>query len=188
MAILSPYLSQARFRRISKHVHGDILDIGCQQGQLYDALKEQISSYTGIDMSLDDIIKAQQLYPKCEFQQLNLDNQTLPYCEKFDTIIMSAVIEHIFNLKMLGQGLSKALKPGGKVILTTPTNFGNDIIHSLGCTLGLFSSEAKDDHIAIFNRKRFEIFASEVGLKVKEYQRFQLGCNQLVILDKPFSS
>ncbi len=100
---------------------------------------------------------------------------------------MLAVIEHLFNLKHIGLELACALRPGGILIITSPTNFGNDIIHRIGCKFGLFSRAAENDHICIFNQKRFEIFAIEVGLVLIKYQLFQLGCNQLVILEKPFN-
>ena len=76
------------------------------------------------------------------------------------------------------------MKPGGRLVITTPTNFGNDVVHRAGSLIGLFSKVARDDHISIFNRKRFEVFANECGLEVELYRFFQFGCNQLVILQK----
>jgi SAM-dependent methyltransferase len=184
MAALSSHLAKSRFKRISPHVIGDVLDIGCQQGQLYEKLRDQITSYTGIDLSSLDIQNAKKNHPNCAFKQLDLDNEPLTFQNQFDTIVMSAVIEHIFNLKFLGEGLAAALKPNGKVILTTPTNFGNDVVHKLGCSLGLFSKEAADDHITIFNRKRLDIFGKEIGLDLIDYKTFQFGCNQIAILRK----
>jgi hypothetical protein len=106
----------------------------------------------------------------------------------FALFLRCAVIEHIFNLKHLGHGLALALRPGGRVILTTPTPFGNDVVHNLGAKLGLFSQVAVDDHIVIFNRKRLQIFAGEAGLVLAAHKLFQLGCNQFAILEKPGGS
>jgi SAM-dependent methyltransferase len=185
MAFLSSFLSQERLNRILPYIYGDVLDIGCQEGQLRNKLGGRITSYAGIDMTSYQIIKAREDHPDCEFKILNLDDESIGYENQFDTIVMPAVIEHIFNLKHVGLELAASLRPGGRIIITSPTNFGNDVVHRIGCTLGLFSKVAEDDHIVIFNRKRFEIFASEVGLKLKKYRRFQFGCNQLVILEKP---
>ena len=71
------------------------------------------------------------------------------------------------------------------MVLTTPTPFGNDVVHCLGAKVGLFSSVAADDHIAIFNRKRPEIFAGEFGLELVEHRTFQVGCNQVAVLQRP---
>jgi hypothetical protein len=77
-----------------------------------------------------------------------------------------------------------ALKPGGIVVMTTPTPFGNDIVHRLGASLGLFAKAAVDDHIVIYNHHRFSLMAIEVGLQLKSYQTFQFLCNQIVVLSK----
>ncbi len=184
MALLSTYLSRARNAAVLDYIHGDVLDIGCQQGHLRERAAAQIDRYVGIDISEPDIAEARRRHPDCEFEVLNLDDQPLGYEQAFDTIVILAVIEHIFNLKHFGESLSRALKPGGSIVLTTPTPFGNDIVHRLGSAVGLFSQVAADDHIVIFNRKRLEIFANEVGLVLARHQRFQLGCNQLAILSR----
>lgn len=167
------------------HIRGDVLDIGCQDGQLRDRLGDRVGRYVGIDLSPPHLEAARKRHPDCEFRLLDLDDEPLGYDSEFDTIVMSAVIEHIFNLKHLGRNLARALKPGGQVVLTTPTPLGNDIVHRLGAALGLFARTAVDDHIVIFNRKRLQAFAGEVGLTLAEHRRFQLGCNQLAILRRP---
>ena len=60
--------------------------------------------------------------------------------------------------------MAAALKPNGRIVLTTPTVIGNDLVHRLGASVGLFSQDAQDDHIVIFNKRRFEVLANEVGL------------------------
>lgn len=185
MSLLSAYLARKRQAVIATHVRGDVLDIGCQQGQLREQLVGQIGRYAGIDRQMADIEEARRRHPDCEFRALDIDDEPLGYDAEFDTIILIAVIEHIFNLKHLGRNLSRALKPGGQVLLTTPTPFGNHVIHRLGAAPGLFSREAADDHVAIFNRKRIDIFAREAGLVLSEYRKFQLGYNQIAILKRP---
>ena len=104
----------------------------------------------------------------------------------FCAVPKAVVIWEIWvNLKHLGNGFTRALKPRGQVILTTPTPFGNDVVHRVGAMLGLFSQTAVDDHIVIFNRKRLEIFAKEAGMQLISHRLFQIGCNQLALLEKP---
>lgn len=167
------------------HVKGDVLDIGCQRGELREQLGDRIGRYVGIDLSPLHIAEARKCHPDCEFHLLNIDDEPLDYESEFDTVVMSAVIEHIFNLKHVGRNLARALRPGGQVVLTTPTPLGNDVVHRLGAALGLFARSAADDHIAIFNKKRLEIFAKECGLVLVGHRRFQMGCNQLALLRRP---
>jgi 2-polyprenyl-3-methyl-5-hydroxy-6-metoxy-1,4-benzoquinol methylase len=95
---------------------------------------------------------------------------------------MIALIEHLFNQQHVMSEVANVLKPDGVVVVTTPTPFGNDIVHRLGAKAGLFAKSAVDDHIVIYNHHRFCIMAREVGLKLKYYRTFQLFCNQLAVL------
>lgn len=185
MSLLSPYLTRSRMARILPHVRGDVLDIGCQHGQLRAQAAGRTGRYVGIDLSEPALEEARRAHPDCDFWKLNIDDEPLGFDPSFDTIVLSALIEHVFNLKHLGRGLARALRLGGRVVLTTPTPFGNDVVHRWGARFGLFAPSAADDHIVIFNRKRLDIFAREVGLRLVEHRRFQLGCNQLAILEKP---
>ena len=185
MAILSVALSEARIKKISPHIKGDVLEIGCGHGQMRERFDGQISRYTGVDMCAESIEAAERAFPQDTFHLANIDDEKLPFTNEFDTVVLTAVIEHIFNLGVLGESIAQALRPGGRAVLTTPTPFGNDIVHRLGAAVGLFDRAAVDDHIVIFNRKRFEIFAGEFGLRLAEHRRFQLGCNQIAILEKP---
>jgi SAM-dependent methyltransferase len=162
-----------------------VLDIGCQRGELRERLGGRIGRYVGIDLSPSHLAEARRCHPDCEFRLLNIDDEPLGYESEFDTVMMSAVIEHIFNLKHVGRNLARALRPGGQVVLTTPTPLGNDVVHRLGAALGLFARSAADDHIVIFNKKRLETFAKECGLVLAEHRRFQMGCNQMALLRRP---
>ena len=48
---------------------------------------------------------------------------------------------------------------------------------------GLFDiTGGLNDHIVIYNKKRFYLMARDMNLEVEVYRTFQLGCNQLVVL------
>ena len=83
---------------------------------------------------------------------------------------MLALIEHLFNQKHVIDEVKMALKPDGLLLITTPTPFGNDIIHSIGAKVGLFAKSACYDHIVIYNEKRFKILANEVEMKLVHYE------------------
>lgn len=186
--LLSPYLRNKRTSMISPYLQGDILDIGCGPARNLEVLKKNekpFSSYTGIELDpllVDDLKLKFSAY---DFFSVDLDTQVIPVSKKFDVIILLAVIEHIFNLKFLFSQLSDLLKPTGIIVLTTPTPFGNDVVHRLGASIGLFDREGgQDDHIVIFNQKRLQILGKEVGLTLKEYRTFQFGCNQLAVYQR----
>lgn len=184
LGLLSGYLARTRYGRVAPLIVGDVLDIGCQHGLLKEQFADRIDSYVGIDIDEDAVRIARERHPECEFHRLDLDEEDLPFDARFDTIVMIAVIEHVFNLKRLAKGIARSLRPGGRLLLTTPTPFGNDVVHRIGSRLGLFSRVAADDHIVIFNRKRLDIFATEVGLSLLQHRTFQLGCNQLAVIER----
>jgi SAM-dependent methyltransferase len=101
--------------------------------------------------------------------------------ERFDTVLMVAFIEHVYNQKRLFTEVLRHLQPDGRIVITTPTPRG-DRIHCWGTSLSLFAQAAKDDHPIIFSKQRFRVFAKHFGLEIEAYRRFQLGCNQLVVL------
>lgn len=79
MSLLSPYLSRKRKAIIARHVRGDVLDIGCQQGQLRELLAERMGRYADIDRQAADIEAARRRYPDCEFRVLDIDDEPLGY-------------------------------------------------------------------------------------------------------------
>ena len=180
-ALLSSLLTAWRFKMASPYLQGDVLDIGCGENPIIANGIPKIDSYLGIeDPQVAERLRAR--YPQHQFLSLDLEEGCLTLGRKFDTIIMLAVIEHIFNQKHLMQTVLAHLKPGGRLVVTTPTPFGNDVVHRAGASLGLFSKHACEDHIVVYNRHRFRILARKFGLKIERYRRFELGCNQLVVL------
>lgn len=186
--ILSNYLSKARSKKIIPFLKGNVLDIGCGQAANYRLSKEldlPIQSYTGIEYDPKRIKSLKIEFPEAKFFAVDLDKEEIPKEKQYDTILLLAVVEHIFNLKFLFEQIYDLLEDGGVVVITTPSPFGNDFVHKIGTMLGLFDKEGgQEDHIVIFNKKRLQILANEVGLVVDKYQRFQLGCNQLAVFKK----
>jgi len=188
MGLLTPYLTNARMARIAPYVHGDVLDLGCGswgRSAILEEHRAKIKSYVGVEYSQESVDLLRNNYPEATFHAVNLDKDRLDPGRKFDCILMIALIEHLFNQQHVMAGVADALKPNGTVVITTPTPFGNDVVHRIGGSIGLFAKAAVDDHIVIYNRHRFGIMAKEVGLEIRSYKTFQLMCNQVVVLAKP---
>ncbi|SFV31349.1 class I SAM-dependent methyltransferase [Thermoflavifilum thermophilum] len=101
-----------------------ILDIGCGNGAFaMELLKEGYDVY-GIDASRSGIAIAKQLYPKRFFLQ-NVHESCLPEeirDIKFDTIISTEVIEHLYDPVSFIQFCKHILSSasGGSIIISTP--------------------------------------------------------------------
>ena len=153
MPVLSEYLARARTAKIAPYVKGDVLDLGCGNATTLSQYAHQITSYCGIERSQPRVDSLSQQYPHACFIVRDLDRDRLQLDRQFDCVLMIALIEHLFNQKHVMDEVALALKPGGVVVITTPTPFGNDVIHRLGAAIGLFYREAMDDHIVIYNFK-----------------------------------
>lgn len=184
MSLLSSYLHSIRINKVKPYIKGDVLDLGCGPATHLNIARDQIKTYYGIDYDEKLITKDKKMYPDAKFFVKDLDEDKLNLDKKFDAILMVALIEHIFNQKFFFREVIKYLKPNGIIVITTPTPFGNDIVHRIGGKFGLFSKVAVDDHIVIYNKKRVEILTREFDLKITKYFTFEFGCNQLVILRK----
>jgi len=181
---LSKFLKKSRTGAVADFISGDVLEVGCGYSITYEQYGNQVDSYWGIEMTESRVDLLKEKFPKAHFFKRDLDNDKLALQKKFDTILSIAVIEHIFNQKFAFNEMVKHLKPGCRIVITTPTPFGNDIVHRFGSKLNLFCTTAHDDHIVIYNKRRFQILANEFDMKIVKYKRFQLGCNQLVVLEK----
>lgn len=186
MALLSGIIQKQRYAQIASYIRGDVLELGCGSGSyLLTNYSSSIGSYCGVERSARQIERLRERHPGFAFFQLDLDRDPLSLDQKFDCVMMIALIEHLFNQRFVMDQIARVLKPGGIVVITTPTPFGNDLVHRLGAGIGLFAKSAVDDHIVIYNRLRFGILADETGLHLKHHEYFQLRCNQMAILEKP---
>lgn len=91
-----------------------IADMGCQHGYLLNHLhKNGYSNLTGYD-----IIKLENT---SNFKFIRADLNTIkPIEPTYDIIIHSELMEHLENIYHFIRFCSKALKPGGVMIMTTP--------------------------------------------------------------------
>ena len=119
-------------------------------------------------------------YPEREFHKRDLDNQNIDLNQKFDTILMIAIIEHLENPQRILCQIPKYLKTKGQLVITTPPPMG-DRIHRIGARLGLFYQSAVEEHKIIFRRETLEPILELCGLQLDVFRKFLLGGNQLFI-------
>lgn len=102
-------------------IAGDkVLDLGCGNGRLFEALKGKNIDYVGVDNSEKLIEIARQRHPQAKFQIT--DGISLPFPENnFNKIYCIAVLHHVpskeLRVKFL-QETKRVLKQNGTLILT----------------------------------------------------------------------
>ncbi len=100
-----------------------ILDTGCGGGWLADALKDKKKNVISMDISDINPIKAVKNNPYPTHYGLVADVYELPIKDNsIDCIVASEIIEHVSDPKRFLTALFTAIKPGGKIVVTTPYN------------------------------------------------------------------
>lgn len=74
-----------------------ILDVGCSIGACAHAISQKAFRVVGIDISKKDIYKAKKRFSAKNLKYIFGDATKYDFKEKFDVIILSAVLEHIDN-------------------------------------------------------------------------------------------
>jgi 2-polyprenyl-3-methyl-5-hydroxy-6-metoxy-1,4-benzoquinol methylase len=168
-----------------------VLDIGCGPAEIVHYFPEQNKvKYTGIDTNKIEIYGLQKKYPTFNFYWADVDKQDLPdqvVSQNFDTVLLIAVIEHLKSPEKLLNQLSKLVKNGGKLIMTTATPVGEHV-HNLLALFGLTSFEAILEHKtsahASYSMKQLSNLVKPFGFELKKQQKFELGLNQVTVFVK----
>jgi 2-polyprenyl-3-methyl-5-hydroxy-6-metoxy-1,4-benzoquinol methylase len=95
---------------------GHVVDVGCGGGALWTLLREEFSTYCGVDA-----VRYEGLPPAHEFHQADLDQAEWPIAPgQADLVVAVETIEHLENPWAFVRGLVRIAKPGGWVVVTTP--------------------------------------------------------------------
>ena len=181
MKILDRLLQKHRILKAAPYITrgSSVLDIGCCDGTLFQALKDRISRGVGVD-PLDH-----PFWVGDRFQRIiGSFPEDVPHLGEFDAITMLAVLEHFpsYKLETLPLSCAKYLKSGGLLIITMPSPSVDYILEFLKW-IRLVDGMSLEEHHglptevipSIFCRKYFD-------LKIKK--SFQFGLNNLFVFQK----
>ncbi len=97
-----------------------ILDVGCGVGQVVQRLIEFGHEAYGVEISEPNIAKAKEISPLCQLY----DGATLPFNDgTFDSAGALNVLEHVEQPETFITELVRVVKPGGRIILSSPNFF-----------------------------------------------------------------
>jgi len=185
--LLSPLLERWRLKKVVKWVSGNtVLDCGCGSGKILDYLPA-ISKYTGID-SDEKVIenaKMRKLPFDTDYFALQLGKEKLELKDKYDTIIMSAFIEHLDNPLSVLEELKMFLAENGRIIITTPSSKSEWILN-IGSKFNIFSGDAFREHKNHFSKQSLIYLMNKSGLDIVHYEKFELGFNQLIVAKRRY--
>jgi 2-polyprenyl-3-methyl-5-hydroxy-6-metoxy-1,4-benzoquinol methylase len=99
-----------------------VLDVGCGNGALAGQLIEAGLTVVGIDLSEEGIGIARDVHPQGRFEVMPADARMLEHLgeQPFDAIVSTEVIEHLYDPVAYLIGCREALRPGGRLVVSTP--------------------------------------------------------------------
>ncbi|MDP4283963.1 MAG: methyltransferase domain-containing protein [Bacteroidota bacterium] len=146
---------------IAKHIPEKaklILDAGCGNGWAAHFFLTKEKKVVSMDISLKNPTKVLKEYPHENHAAIAGDVYHLPFKKNsFDAIIASEIMEHVYDPKLFISKLLEVLKPGGKLIITTPYNEKIEYFLCVHCN----KPTPQNAHLHSFNEKNITAFIPE---------------------------
>ncbi len=181
------FLGYLRYLKIREYLQtGDGLlpvcvDIGCGfNGRFLHSISKKIRYGYGFDLRANE--------HKTENIEI-INNQKyggdLPLETKsVDLVFMLAVIEHLDEAgKIVSEGI-RVLKPGGRIIITTPTPKAKPLLEFLSYKLHMISEASIREHKHYYNEQELREVLTVNDCRCERYSKFQLGFNELIVGEK----
>lgn len=107
-------IADAYTSALTRHASGHLLDLGCGHVPLFAAYRTLVDTVTCADWP-------QTLHPSPHLDNEIDLSEPLPWpAHRFDTVLLTDVLEHLPYPERLWQELARVLRPGGKVIVGVP--------------------------------------------------------------------
>lgn len=156
----------------------ETLDVGCGTGSNSRELAARGHRVTGVDISE----RAIERYRAEGFEGRAMDIESgLAFAdESFDLAFCSEVIEHVVRPDRLAGELYRVLRPGGRLVLSTPNSAF--WLYRLAGVLGIVVSELQHPmHLRFFSRRSLKRLLEGAGFRTDS----ALGRNMYAILPDP---
>ena len=169
--ILESFLSKKRAAMANKLIpdsarKGRILDIGCGSYPFF-LINTKFREKHGID----PFVKLSKSYGKITLKKQDLEEKPrTSYPDNyFDVVAMLAVFEHLQQKKLTAvlREIHRILKPGGRLILTTPCPWTDGLLKIMART-GLGSKEEIHEHESTYPHKAIRHYLEKAGFDGKK--------------------
>lgn len=154
-----------------------ILDIGCGDPPHFLLnIAGKIKGGIGVDKEISE----QNLSSKIRIFNIDLDQGVLPLRNSsFDIVTAIAVIEHLEEPVAVLEEANRVLKPGGTLVLTTPSPRAKRVLEFLAFKVGIISKADIREHKNYFSKPQLIEILSRIGFDKISHCYFEFGFNQL---------
>ncbi|MFW5745399.1 MAG: methyltransferase domain-containing protein [Spirochaetota bacterium] len=146
---------------------GAVLDVGCAYGPFLKAAAERGMRPYGVDVapSAVDYVRGELGYAAACGDIVSLDVEAELGRARFDLVTLWYVIEHFDRLDLLLEKLTRLVRPGGVLALSTPHGGGVSARRSPD----LFYRTSPRDHFTIWDRSSARRLLGEHGFAVRRF-------------------
>jgi 2-polyprenyl-6-hydroxyphenyl methylase/3-demethylubiquinone-9 3-methyltransferase len=115
------YLAPLILRICRERQARTVLDIGCGNGTLCRRLADAGFMVTGMEPSESGVACARRLVPEATIVAAGVyDDPSILGGTRFDAVVCTEVVEHLFLPRVLPHFASRVLAPGGSLIVSSP--------------------------------------------------------------------
>ena len=165
-----------------KRLNGkSIIDFGC--GSDFQAISKrytETSKAVLIDLYGDDFTKNHIKFINYNNNLNKIDIELKN--EKFDIIILAAVIEHLDNPEVIIKYLKKFLNENGYFLLTAPSIYSKPILEFMAFKLNIINADLVKEHKRYYNKHEYIDLAKKTESNLINFKYFLLGMNTIAIL------
>lgn len=144
-----------------------VLDAGCGVGAVAAEIARAGFAVTGIDADAEGIRIASTLYPQVDFRVGTFEQPG----ERYDLVVSTEVIEHLYAPELLVRFARESLDPGGRFIVTTPYHgyWKNLALAVSGKMDAHFTVDWPGGHIKFFSRRTLTALLEREGFTVTAF-------------------
>ena len=181
---LDKLIAKLRHREMKKNIslkNKNILDFGCGSNfKKLISIYKDCQSITAVDRTGSDF-KIKNFYFYNYQDDLNILEKKIMR-QKFDVVILGAVIEHLDKPELVLNILKKRLSDDGIIFLTAPSLASKPVLEFLGYKLNIINADLVREHKRYYDLDEYKKLSKLIKMDIKKFYFFQLGLNTVCIL------